>query len=1094
MRTFWTYCLTIIVLAANSNPAVGGRLLVLPREETASKAAPSTVSTPPPSSAASQSAVSITDSSAVPSSQIESASSQESDSGNETASATSPDPSTSGVVIGPTPTPFNGSINGSITNLPHIEGLPIHPEVTPALAVAGALLILTGAFYTIIGIKTKWLHIFCSATYLFALCVTILIIYVMHPPVSNAVQGAYFVAAAVTGLIFGAIAVVFADVTEGLGCFLGGFCLGMWFLTLKPGGLITSTAGKSIFIACFTVGIFGLYISHYTRPYGLIGSTSFAGATAVLLGVDVFSRAGLKEFWLYIWNLNNGLFPLHYDGPYPITRGIRVEIAGIILLCILGVMSQMKVWNIIKKRREEKATEERRKALERDQAEEELGKKLEEGNDRDMQMWDAVYGKKSSTRSQVDSGIGTDEPSTCKGSMSVVDVRDLPEGLEMQNLASSKSSQKGGRVVVVHVGQDDEIVAVRPDGKSVRSVADTSREASIREVRAAVAKSQASETSSIKSSKTTRTIPKQQATLMIDPNLSLKPKVVSPPFKIPDDSASQHSDDKSSIATFAESDRAPERPAKRLSGSALIRKVSGRSKRRSMGRTISEEALVIPYIEEDRVSSVAATLDGVSIHNASQEKLSTGGHSPATSSVKSNEVFATPQQTPWHEEIDLSFGPFGRNAGDTERESTLTEKQTQNPLTGHALGLKPVTKSESPQQLRTQTSLSGNLPDRTSKVVMAYRTNEWAKHLDSAEAPILEEEKLTKPQAEPEETAPVNIQELQQTPLNAEPAPTANAIPEDTASKEQASTPDHIDKASVNPYFKQKSPRISPSAPNLNVTKTVSKSPSRTSLSSNDSNQESSRPAAAKARQSQTPRGFRSSSSPMVSSPLAEEPIEEGVESSFENRFTPSPMHLMSQRDAIIQSKPSSTSLLSPRNGLTRNPSASSSSAALVNQDSDNMPLSHRRSLLQQQHQNGSQTLLSPQRTVSGSSTPVYTHTMTSPMLSRNPSRLSLAQMKSPSQNPSRDSTLSAWRASLASDNAHQNASQNAELEQRRLELLAEKQRAINSKQVAQMQEHQRKSQLDKEMMKRGSAMMDAHREAMRKMQGQVNQGLANRP
>lgn len=127
----------------------------------------------------------------------------------------------------------------------------------------------------------------------------------MHPPISNAIQGAYFVAIWVTGIIFGGGSVVFADVTEGLGCLFGGFCLSMWFLVLKPGGLITSTAGRAIFIACFTLGTFGFYVSHYTRPYGLIGSTSFAGATVIVLGIDCFSRAGLKEFWLYIWGKRN---------------------------------------------------------------------------------------------------------------------------------------------------------------------------------------------------------------------------------------------------------------------------------------------------------------------------------------------------------------------------------------------------------------------------------------------------------------------------------------------------------------------------------------------------------------------------------------------------------------------------------------------------------------------------------------------------------------------------------------------------------------------------------------------------------------------
>lgn len=186
--------------------------------------------------------------------------------------------------------------------VPIIDGLPIEPSITPAIAVAGALMILTGAIYTLVGIKTQRLQIFFSTTYLVALAITVLIEYVMHPPISNGIQGAYFVAAAVTGLVFGALAVIFADVTEGLGCFLGGFCLSMWFLVLKPNGLISNTAGKAIFIGCFTVGTFCFYLSRYTRVYGLIGSTSFAGATVVVLGIDCFSRAGLKEFWLWIWS------------------------------------------------------------------------------------------------------------------------------------------------------------------------------------------------------------------------------------------------------------------------------------------------------------------------------------------------------------------------------------------------------------------------------------------------------------------------------------------------------------------------------------------------------------------------------------------------------------------------------------------------------------------------------------------------------------------------------------------------------------------------------------------------------------------------
>jgi hypothetical protein len=144
-------------------------------------------------------------------------------------------------------------------------------------------------------------------------------VYVMNPPIKKGVQGAYVVAAVLTGLIFGALSIVFAEVTEGLGCLLGGFCLSMWFLVLKPGGLVTSTGGKVALIAAFSLTVFALSFSHHTRPYGLIGSISFAGATIVVLGIDCFSGAGLKEFWLYIWGLS---FPI--PGPYPERAVLRV--------------------------------------------------------------------------------------------------------------------------------------------------------------------------------------------------------------------------------------------------------------------------------------------------------------------------------------------------------------------------------------------------------------------------------------------------------------------------------------------------------------------------------------------------------------------------------------------------------------------------------------------------------------------------------------------------------------------------------------------------------------------------------------------------
>ena len=62
-----------------------------------------------------------------------------------------------------------------------------------------------------------------------------------------------------------------------------------------------STTGKAIMIGVFSVVGWSLAFSQYTRNYGTIFCTSFAGAMLTIIGVDCFTRAGLKEFWIYIW-------------------------------------------------------------------------------------------------------------------------------------------------------------------------------------------------------------------------------------------------------------------------------------------------------------------------------------------------------------------------------------------------------------------------------------------------------------------------------------------------------------------------------------------------------------------------------------------------------------------------------------------------------------------------------------------------------------------------------------------------------------------------------------------------------------------------
>ncbi|KAJ3473066.1 hypothetical protein NLG97_g10536 [Lecanicillium saksenae] len=290
-----------------------------------------------------------------------------------------------------TPTSTSGS-NPNFLNvtIPHGQ-LPLKPEITPGWGVAGMIMMITGLVYALVGIKNPWIHAFFSTAYMAALGISVLIVYVMNVPMSNALQGGYVAAIILSGCAIGAASMFFKELTEGLGCALGGFCVSMWLLCLVPGGLLHSTASKAIFIACFTLVGFAFYFSRFTRDWSLIVCIAFAGATITVLGIDCFSRAGLKEFWAWIWSLNDNLFPLGAD-TYPVTRGIRVETAAIIIIFLIATMSQVRLWKIVREKREKRALLRAEGQRNLEEEEEAVGRQIEETNARDRAEWERVYG------------------------------------------------------------------------------------------------------------------------------------------------------------------------------------------------------------------------------------------------------------------------------------------------------------------------------------------------------------------------------------------------------------------------------------------------------------------------------------------------------------------------------------------------------------------------------------------------------------------------------------------------------------------------------------------------------------------------------
>lgn len=819
-------------------------------------------------------------------------------------------------------------------------------------------------------------------------------------------------------------------------------------------------------------------------------------------------------------DLNSDIFPLHYKGPYPTTRGIRVEIAAIILIWLMGIMSQMKVWNIIKKRRQEKAKEQRDKDEERNMADENHGRRVEEGIKRERGSWEAAHG--SSGRGKIvhlDSGIGTDEPSTRKGSMSVTGMSETrgldSEGLELQEMEDPGKYLKEGGRVTVHVAQDDEIPQFQsPTGRrSIGSARETILEPFFHESLTQASRPMGSEAPP-------RNLSAKGSSKSIGPGLTLKPKITRLPFKVPSPDP-QSDDDSSSVAASAASALDPAQSSKRTSGSPITRKLSKRSLRRYVAGSTSEEALMIPYPEDDQASSVAATIDGVSDQANSEDERTKGRSQSPSHDPEKDASMEEPMQ-------GMNQGVDNAASGRSTNHSLAGESQVvgaPSPVGTFALrpeitvlpssersrassidGLQKTTKQPhnesiskceaSPEDFERRperASLSGNLPEGASKVVTAYRTNEWAKHLDAADIPDFDELKLNEVRAtnsalHNERPVPIDKGALQQTPLDAEPAPMltlkTHKLGERPASYFKSKDPFkrhsdvHQSRSHMHQLTREKAMERSPSQTSL--ANSMSRSPSQASLDSNSARKEHYPPMLSRVRSSQSftslHRGLRSSSSPLISTPLsaplAQSPIEEGVEACFPARFTPSTAHLMSQRDSMLRNRPSSTSLLRTtwsNSALDQHPALRS-----PEDEDDNISLSQRKSLLQKNQQ----VVPQPRRSSSGPmATPTYT-----------PARDSLTPQpanQEPTLTP-RDSTISAWRASLQpSTTAHY---RDQEIEHRRSAMLAEKRRESTSRQEQRVGKEVNQNVLDRGM--RRSNMLDAHAGMMRKMQAEANKSL----
>ncbi|RMX90714.1 hypothetical protein D0868_14414 [Hortaea werneckii] len=954
----------------------------------------------------------------------------------------------------------------------HQDKLPLEPKITPAIGISGVVLLVSGVALCLIGIKHRWLYVFLSTGLLASLGVTILILYVMNPPVSDAIQGAYMVAAVVTGLIFGALALIFKEVTEGMGCLLGGFCLAMWLLVLSPGGLVTSTSGLPIFIVAFCLAAFALSFSHYIRNYGLIFCTSFAGAQVAILGVDCFSRAGLKEFWIYIWDLNDEEFPINTN-TYPITRGIKVEIACTFILFVLGVLSQLKIWKIVRERRAKKVAEKTREDEDRNELEEAVGREIETNNVRDRARWEAVYGDKDQTRKHVDSALGSSIGESDPKHSTSVREREVEVAGVSENVSNRTIKQKEKPLVTVEPASGD--------GMSERS-STPSRHHLPEETRTSLPGSQRS-TMQLDVQDLEAQKPHQASTMSdysqdqaIDPG----PGVTPLPFYIP----SQESETvRPSSGKGSEASERASHPSELSIGAPLTQRAL---------QTVAELGSRASAVDDDNASSVAATADDDTDVDMSSPKRLSYAISPnpsgaATNSSESLTGAGKAAEPEFQHSIRRSFTEVPVEEDDEEAvvrpaavlddpqpaDKGMVEPEVRTSLPADRQTPEEQTAFDN-SQATGLASLSDHLPPELSKVAMTYRTNEWAKHITEADTPDADApSRSSSPgiQVDYEEPAKVDVDALRPEPEK----------PVRSSSQRPAPT-----------LYRQSSQTTSTSETPVNAT--------RSSSAGQLSRQNSSM--SAKSPSPKVTHGFRNSSTPLSALPLHEAPGE-NVQTSAGSRSFSTPMkmtnvnNLMDVRNERMFRKPTSMSFnrvsSTPDLKVNDPPSIDTgrSSRLELPADTNNSPdapgpeedmtLAERKAMMQQQQQ------LSPRRDPSRASVrqdtwPKQGH---SSMIA-NPNII--YDSHQPKRNNTVDSRrqshmLAQWRESLQQDAASRKPLKGDE--QAHLAMVNERRQTQIQNQAQEARREKRQSAMDLAM--RSGQLNNAHRDRLRKMQAQAN-------
>ena len=485
----------------------------------------------------------------------------------------------------------------------------------------------------------------------------------------------------------------------------------------------------------------------------------------IVLGIDCFAGAGLKEFWVYLLNVNPSLFTKG-KSTYPLTKGMKGEIAAIAMVFLLALACQYQTYKVMQKRQTRRGSEKLDLEEGANSSREDIApKKAIKVFEREVPQWQPVFQEKAlpdpgQHPANRDSGFGAELNGKERWTTSTL----RPSEFEISPMVEYEVYPISAPLAVIHSAPQ----SISPDS------------------------------------------PKQAVT----------PRVVVSPSK---GLNSDDDSDRASIATTVEEQIEMKQRSTRFSAtSAFLRRLSKKSRRSShglyRGQGESSEDLYSLKSTDHKVrsSSIAATQDDLSDvddwrsarssyqmspYRAEFKRSSSGSASSPRTPNFSHKMASSRLSRPFsgvtaasHLEADADAEPVPEIPAELKqekKEATSSATEIKQPITVSSSASEPCpsTKESSvANSVVTQPTIvlmKANLP-LMSEAATSHRTDEWAKHLGTAEEPKAESDDNQHTRTvsqEFEKPAPVNVIALQETASIPEPAIVRKPVPSSGSTK-----------------------------------------------------------------------------------------------------------------------------------------------------------------------------------------------------------------------------------------------------------------------------------------------------------------------